>query len=127
MEQKTQFNVQLEDAHKNVNNLQTKITEMQMKIEKLEQELSAKTWNVESKLCCLVLSFNVKANRTDFLLKGLQGELCAAQKDDEYVRKKLKLLEEEKTVLRKRYDDNEDELKRKYGGLKQTSFFLFLF
>lgn len=49
LEQKAQFNVQLEDAHKNVNNLQTKISEMQIKIDKLEQELSAKTWNVESK------------------------------------------------------------------------------
>lgn len=49
LEQKTQFTLQLEDAHKNVNQLQTKINEMQMKIETLEQELSTKTWNVESK------------------------------------------------------------------------------
>ncbi|KAM7360112.1 uncharacterized protein ACRADG_003401 isoform 1-T2 [Cochliomyia hominivorax] len=96
LEQKAQFNVQLEDAHKNVNNLQTKVSEMQMKIEKLEQELSAKTWNVER----------------------LQGELNAAHKDDEYVRKKLKLLEDEKTNLRHRYSENEDELKRKYDDLE---------
>lgn len=49
--------------------------------------------------------------------KGLQGELTAAHKDDEYVRKKLKLLEDEKTSLRHRFSENEDELKRKYGGL----------
>lgn len=46
---------------------------------------------------------------------GLQGELVAAQKDDEYVRKKLKLLEDEKIHLRHKYSDDEDEFRRKYG------------
>uniref|UniRef100_T1PGE8 Ezrin/radixin/moesin family n=1 Tax=Musca domestica TaxID=7370 RepID=T1PGE8_MUSDO len=96
LEQKTQFTLQLEDAHKNVNQLQTKINEMQMKIETLEQELSTKTWNVER----------------------LQGELNAAQRDDEYVRQKLKVLEDEKTNLRHRFHDCEDELKAKYDELE---------
>lgn len=48
-------------------------------------------------------------------LTGLQGELNAAQRDDEYVRKKLKLLEDEKNNLRQRYDEWEDEFKKKYG------------
>lgn len=39
----------------------------------------------------------------------------AAQKDDEYVRKKLKLLEDEKIHLRHKYSDDEDEFRRKYG------------
>lgn len=47
--------------------------------------------------------------------QGLQGELVAAQKDDEYVRKKLKLLEDEKIHLRHKYSDDEDEFRRKYG------------
>ncbi|XP_013117242.2 uncharacterized protein LOC106094566 [Stomoxys calcitrans] len=96
LEQKTQFSEQLEDAHKNVNQLQTKINEMQMKIETLEQELSTKTWNVER----------------------LQGELKAAQRDDEYVRQKLKVVEDEKTNLRHRYSECEDELKMKYDELE---------
>uniref|UniRef100_A0A1I8MJ69 Uncharacterized protein n=1 Tax=Musca domestica TaxID=7370 RepID=A0A1I8MJ69_MUSDO len=96
LEQQTQFTLQLEDAHKNVNQLQTKINEMQMKIETLEQELSTKTWNVER----------------------LQGELNAAQRDDEYVRQKLKVLEDEKTNLRHRFHDCEDELKAKYDELE---------
>ncbi|XP_073816029.1 uncharacterized protein isoform X2 [Musca autumnalis] len=96
LEQKTQFTQQLEDAHKNVNQLQTKINEMQMKIESLEQELSTKTWNVER----------------------LQGELNAAQRDDEYVRQKLKVLEDEKTNLRHRFHECEDELKAKYDELE---------
>uniref|UniRef100_A0A1A9ZC76 Uncharacterized protein n=1 Tax=Glossina pallidipes TaxID=7398 RepID=A0A1A9ZC76_GLOPL len=95
-EQKSQFHIQLEDAHKNVQSLEGKINEMQLKIENLEQDLSAKTWNVDR----------------------LQGELNAAQRDDEYVRKKLKLLEDEKNNLRHRYDEWEDEFKKKYDELE---------
>lgn len=46
---------------------------------------------------------------------GLQAELSATQTDDEYVRKKLKLVEDEKDNLRHRYNEWEDEHKRKYG------------
>lgn len=35
-------------------NLQNKVSEMQAKIEKLEQEMSAKAWNVERKLIELI-------------------------------------------------------------------------
>lgn len=48
---------------------------------------------------------------------GLQAELCATQIDDNYVRKKLKLVEDEKDDLRQRYNEWEDEYKRKYGNL----------
>lgn len=96
LKQKSQFHIQLEDAHKNVQSLEGKINEMQLKIENLEQDLSAKTWNVDR----------------------LQGELNAAQRDDEYVRKKLKLLEDEKDNLRHRYDEWEDEFKKKYDELE---------
>lgn len=51
----------------------------------------------------------------NFFSLELQAELSAAHKDDEFVRKKLKIIEEEKTNLRHQYCDNEDELKRKYG------------
>lgn len=101
-----------------MDNLQTKISEMQIKIEKLEQELAAKTWNVESKIFSLFIKKNLNIDhsiRLYFPKIGLQGELTAAHKDDEYVRKKLKLLEDEKTNLRHRYSENEDELKKKYG------------
>jgi len=51
---------------------------------------------------------------------GLEGELVAAHKDDEFVKKKLKLLEDEKTVLRHKISENEDDYKRKYGKLEPT-------
>ncbi|XP_036324823.1 uncharacterized protein LOC118738040 isoform X2 [Rhagoletis pomonella] len=92
IEQKSRYNTQIGDAQKNVQNLQNKVAEMQAKIGKLEQELSAKAWNVER----------------------LQGELKAAQMDDDFVRKRLKLLEDEKTSLRHKYSENEDEFRRKY-------------
>jgi len=41
--------------------------------------------------------------------------LSAAHKDDEYVRKKLKLLEDEKVILRHKYSENQDEFQNKYG------------
>ncbi|EDW43144.1 GM26405 [Drosophila sechellia] len=69
---------------------------MQFKIQKLEQELSVKQWNVER----------------------LQSELSAAHKDDEYVRKKLKLLEDEKVILRHKYSENQDEFQNKYDELE---------
>ncbi|XP_030369698.1 uncharacterized protein LOC115620552 isoform X3 [Scaptodrosophila lebanonensis] len=94
--QKARYNTQLDDAHKNLHNLEGKVGDMQAKIQKLEQELSLKQWNVER----------------------LQGELDAAHKDDEYVRKKLKLLEDEKVSLRHKYSDNEDEFKQKYDELE---------
>ncbi|XP_070062903.1 golgin subfamily A member 6-like protein 22 isoform X3 [Drosophila virilis] len=94
--QKARFSSQLDDAHKNVQNLEAKVSAMQLKIQNLEQELSLKQWNVDR----------------------LQGELTAAQKDDEYVRKKLKLLEDEKIHLRHKYSDDEDEFRRKYNGLE---------
>uniref|UniRef100_A0A0A1WU21 Myosin-2 heavy chain n=1 Tax=Zeugodacus cucurbitae TaxID=28588 RepID=A0A0A1WU21_ZEUCU len=96
IEQKSRYNTQIGDAQKNVQNLQNKVSEMQAKIEKLEQEMSAKAWNVER----------------------LQGELRAAQKDDDFVRKRLKLLEDEKTSLRHKYSENEDEFRRKYEELE---------
>ncbi|XP_050329212.1 uncharacterized protein LOC126758845 isoform X1 [Bactrocera neohumeralis] len=96
IEQKSRYNTQIGDAQKNVQNLQNKVSEMQAKIEKLEQEMSAKAWNVER----------------------LQGELRAAQKDDDFVRKRLKLLEDEKTSLRHKYSENEDEFRKKYEELE---------
>ncbi|XP_018798750.1 PREDICTED: uncharacterized protein LOC108975007 isoform X2 [Bactrocera latifrons] len=96
IEQKSRYNTQIGDAQKNVQNLQNKVSEMQAKIEKLEQEMSAKAWNVER----------------------LQGELRAAQKDDDFVRKRLKLLEDEKTNLRHKYSENEDEFRKKYEELE---------
>lgn len=38
-----------DEAHKNVHQLEAKVGDMQGKIQKLEQELSLKQWNVESK------------------------------------------------------------------------------
>ncbi|XP_004523193.1 uncharacterized protein LOC101451919 isoform X1 [Ceratitis capitata] len=96
IEQKSRYNTQIGDAQKNVQNLQNKVSEMQAKIEKLEQEMSAKAWNVER----------------------LQGELRAAQKDDDFVRKRLKLIEDEKTTLRHKYSENEDEFRKKYEELE---------
>ncbi|XP_054725543.1 uncharacterized protein LOC129235627 isoform X1 [Anastrepha obliqua] len=96
IEQKSRYNTQIGDAQKNVQNLQNKVGEMQAKIEKLEQELSTKAWNVER----------------------LQSELKAAQKDDDFVRKRLKLLEDEKVSLRHKYSENEDEFRRKYEELE---------
>ncbi|XP_067618623.1 uncharacterized protein [Eurosta solidaginis] len=96
IEQKSRYNTQIGDAQKNVQNLQDKVAGMQAKIEKLEQELSLKAWNVER----------------------LQSELEAAHTDDDFVRKRLKLLEEEKTSLRHKYSENEDEFRRKYEELE---------
>lgn len=61
------------------------------------------------------LRFNSANRKVLFSPQGLQGELVAAQKDDEYVRKKLKVLEDEKIHLRHKYNDDEDEFRRKYG------------
>lgn len=47
--QKARFSNQLDDAHKNVQNLEAKVGAMQLKIQNLEQELSLKQWNVDSK------------------------------------------------------------------------------
>ncbi|XP_044314463.1 myb-like protein X isoform X1 [Drosophila rhopaloa] len=95
-QQKVRFASQLDEAHKNANQLEAKVGDMQFKIQKLEQELSIKQWNVER----------------------LQGELSAAHKDDEYVRKKLKLLEDEKVHLRHKYSENQDEFQIKYNELE---------
>ncbi|XP_070137317.1 uncharacterized protein [Drosophila bipectinata] len=95
-QQKVRFSSQLDEAHKNVNQLEAKVGDMQGKIQKLEQELSLKQWNVER----------------------LQSELSAAHKDDEYVRKKLKLLEDEKVHLRHKYSEDQDDLQRKYDELE---------
>ncbi|XP_062122178.1 LOW QUALITY PROTEIN: interaptin-like [Drosophila sulfurigaster albostrigata] len=94
--QKARFTTQLEDAHRNVQSLEAKVGDMQVRIQNLEQELSLKQWNVDR----------------------LQGELTAAQKDDEFVRKKLKVLEDEKINLRHKYSDDEDEFRRKYDALQ---------
>jgi len=51
--QKARFTTQLEDAHRNVQSLETKVSEMQVKIQNLEQELSLKQWNVDSKYCMI--------------------------------------------------------------------------
>lgn len=48
-QQKARFSSQLDEAHKNVHQLEAKVGDMQGKIQKLEQELSLKQWNVESK------------------------------------------------------------------------------
>ncbi|KPU79808.1 uncharacterized protein Dana_GF18071, isoform B [Drosophila ananassae] len=95
-QQKARFSSQLDEAHKNVHQLEAKVGDMQAKIQKLEQELSLKQWNVER----------------------LQSELSAAHKDDEYVRKKLKLLEDEKVHLRHKYSEDQDDLQRKYDELE---------
>ncbi|XP_034127445.1 trichohyalin-like isoform X2 [Drosophila guanche] len=95
-QQKARFNSQLDEAHKNVHQLEAKVGEMHLKIEKLEQELSLKQWNVER----------------------LQGELSAAHTDDEYVRKKLKFLEDEKVHLRHKYSEDQDEYRLKYDELE---------
>ncbi|XP_055905108.1 putative leucine-rich repeat-containing protein DDB_G0290503 isoform X2 [Eupeodes corollae] len=97
VDQETHFNAQLDDAQKNIYNLQSKVTELQSKIDDLERELAAKTWNVER----------------------LQGELGAAHKEDEFVRKKLKLLEDEKTTLRQKSFETEEDLQRKYDDLER--------
>lgn len=47
--QKARFTTQLEDAHRNVQSLEAKVSNMQVKIQNLEQELSQKQWNVDSK------------------------------------------------------------------------------
>ncbi|XP_034662043.1 myosin-9 isoform X5 [Drosophila subobscura] len=95
-QQKARFNSQLDEAHKNVHQLEAKVGEMHLKIQKLEQELSLKQWNVER----------------------LQGELSAAHTDDEYVRKKLKFLEDEKVHLRHKYSEDQDEYRLKYDELE---------
>ncbi|XP_055855477.1 inner centromere protein A isoform X2 [Episyrphus balteatus] len=95
VDQETHFNAQLDDAQKNIYNLQSKVDELQSKIDDLERELSAKSWNVER----------------------LQGELGAAHKEDEFVRRKLKLLEDEKTTLRQKSFETEEDLQRKYDDL----------
>lgn len=63
----------------------------------------------------LINSFHWFLSLSLSLPKGLQAELSATQTDDEYVRKKLKLVEDEKDDLRHRYNEWEDEFKRKYG------------
>ncbi|XP_033239996.1 uncharacterized protein [Drosophila pseudoobscura] len=95
-QQKARFSSQLDEAHKNVHQLEAKVGEMHLKIQKLEQELSLKQWNVER----------------------LQGELSAAHTDDEYVRKKLKFLEDEKVHLRHKYSEDQDEYRLKYDELE---------
>lgn len=57
-------------------------------------------------------------HRLFLLHTGLQAELSATQIDDEYVRKKLKLVEDEKDDLRQRYNEWEDDFKRKHGIVK---------
>ncbi|KAH8384048.1 hypothetical protein KR009_011839 [Drosophila setifemur] len=95
-QQKARFSSQLDEANKSVHQLEAKVGDMQLKIQSLEQELSLKQWNVER----------------------LQGELGAAHKDDEYVRKKLKLLEDEKVHLRHKYSEDQDEFQLKYDELE---------
>jgi len=65
-QQKVRFASQLDEAHKNASQLEAKVADMQFKIQKLEQELSVKQWNVESKdnifktfLGYLLIEFNI--------------------------------------------------------------------
>jgi len=56
-QQKARFASQLDEAHKNASQLEAKVGDMQFKIQKLEQELSVKQWNVESKYHIILKAF----------------------------------------------------------------------
>lgn len=56
-----------------------------------------------------------------YLFEGLQAELEAAHKEDEGVRKRLKILEDEKNEIRQKHFEDEESYSKKYG---ECNFFL---
>ncbi|KAL5292548.1 hypothetical protein ACFFRR_011380 [Megaselia abdita] len=93
--QEIKYTAQLDEAQKQIESHRSKITDLQNKISDLEKDLSAKTWNVER----------------------LQGELEAAHKEDEGVRKRLKILEDEKNKIRQKHFEDEESYSKKYDEL----------
>ncbi|XP_055696005.1 putative leucine-rich repeat-containing protein DDB_G0290503 isoform X2 [Lutzomyia longipalpis] len=96
--QEAHFSTQLDAAEKEVTYAQSKITELQLRIDELEREIANKTWAIDR----------------------LQAELVSAQKEDECVRRKLRLQEAEMGVLKSKACDREDELKQQYSDLEVT-------
>ncbi|XP_055716954.1 putative leucine-rich repeat-containing protein DDB_G0290503 isoform X2 [Phlebotomus papatasi] len=96
--QEAHFSTQLDAAEKEVTYAQSKITELQLRIDELERDIANKTWAIER----------------------LQAELVSAQKEDECVRRKLRLQEAEMGVMKDNAADREDELMRKYSDLEVT-------
>ncbi|GAB0095643.1 hypothetical protein DMENIID0001_110480 [Sergentomyia squamirostris] len=94
--QEAHFSTQLDAAEKEVTYAQSKITELQLRIDDLERQIANKTWAIER----------------------LQAELVSAQKEDECVRRKLRLQEAEIGVLKQNASDREDELTRRFTELE---------
>ncbi|XP_037904457.1 putative uncharacterized protein DDB_G0282133 isoform X4 [Hermetia illucens] len=94
--QEARYSAQLEEAQKIILSAQTKVNDLQAKIDSLEKELSIKSWNVDR----------------------LQGELQAANKEDACVRRRLNLLQDEIVDIKQKYSENEYELNRRYDELK---------
>lgn len=71
----------------------------------------------------LALSCELKGDVDQLTLnvspKGLQGELEAAHIEDEGVRKRLKILEDEKDRIRQKHFEDEESYSKKYGEFLQ--------
>lgn len=62
-----------------------------------------------------LIQITINSNRIFFTKKGLQAELEAAHKEDEGVRKRLKILEEEKIQIRQKHFEDEESYSKRYG------------
>lgn len=73
------------------------MTDLQIKLDKLERDLTVKVWTIDR----------------------LEAELVAANKEGECVRRKLKLQEAELSKLKTQYDDSEDLMNKRYLELEE--------
>ncbi|XP_055594060.1 uncharacterized protein LOC129745170 isoform X2 [Uranotaenia lowii] len=94
--QETRYSVKLEDAEKRASEAQTKVYELQIRLDQVERDVSVKECNIER----------------------LKAELEAACKECEGIRNRLRSQESELTALRLKSSDREDELNLKYQNLE---------
>lgn len=74
-----------------------RVAELEAKLDELERNLTVKVWTIDR----------------------LEAELASATKEGECVRRKLKNQEEEMAKCRHRFEDNEDDLNRRYQDLEE--------
>lgn len=74
-----------------------RVAELQAKLDELERNLTVKVWTIDR----------------------LEAELSSATKEGECVRRKLKNQEEEMARSRHKFEDNEDDLNRRYQDLEE--------
>lgn len=74
-----------------------RVAELQAKLDELERNLTVKVWTIDR----------------------LEAELSSATKEGECVRRKLRNQEEEMARTRHKFEDNEDDLNRRYQDLEE--------